>query len=153
MEKNDTKDRPALFFIGVLLLLVGLYGSFTTLVNILAFEKYPQHSIFSLSGNGGEYGSPQSEADCTASYYYQAPTYYEGDSNVMREPTPQEVKDEAAYEARLKGDEQNCISRVELSRKETMVTDISQSAIFLLLAFGVLVYGRTFRKGILTLKI
>jgi hypothetical protein len=140
---NQT-NRPILSFIGVVLLLLGLYGAFRTLVNLIAFERYPQEAVFSLSSFQSDY--TQREEDCATTYAYSLPIYYQSDNVTPRKATAEEAKSDAAYAAQQEQNKENCVTGLQEIRKAAMVSDISHSIIFLLLALGVLFHNRIFKK-------
>lgn len=120
-------------FIGVILLLLGIYGSVRTVINMYAFEKYPQGGVLSinLSGQPPYY---QKESDCS---YPPSPMY---DAAGKPLPiTPEQAKIDAQNKA-------NCLAGVQDAREQAKVNDISQSLLFLFLGVGVLVSHRFFIK-------
>jgi|GEM_PF-2739816 len=153
MNTPEVKERPILFFIGVLLLLLGLYGTLKTVVNLVVFDRYPQEGVYKLPFTQPEYYAPaQREQDCASNYAYMPQMYYDVNGTV-RPATAAELESEVLYKAQQEVSEQNCVTGVEEARKMAMVNDISQSLIFLLLAVGILTFGRVFRKVFLNIKI
>jgi len=153
MTAHEGKDRPILFFIGLVLLLVGLYGSLRTVVNLVAFDRYPQQGVFYTPVSPTNYAPYEREEDCAVNNSYLPPLYYEDDGVTLREPSPTETEADAQYKAQQERYAANCVAGVQESRAATMVNDISQSLIFLLLAIGVLVFSRVFKRFEFTLKI
>ena len=125
--KSDSKSNIWFTFVGVILLLIGIYAAVRTGINFLAFSKYPQSGVLTLSFFGNMPPSYTREQDCTYTHYY-----YDVDGKTARQPT----KEEAAQEKR---DETNCLTSVVESRETAKINDISQSLFFLFLGAGVLV--------------
>ncbi len=119
-------------FIGLILVLVGLYASARTVINLVAFEKYPQGGVlaFNFSGMTQYY---QQERDCT---YPQ--TYY-GDGGKPRAATEDEQRNEQKQK-------ENCLDGVKDTRNQAKINDISQSLLFLFLGLGVLATRKIFFK-------
>lgn len=132
--KSESMANTWITFIGVILLLIGIYGTTRTIVNLKVFEKYPQTGVLSL--NLGGYGTTyyQREEECT-----YPRTYYTMDGLKVRPPTPQEKEQE-------KTDIRNCLTGVFEARQSAKINDISQSFLFLFLGIGVLVTRRIFFK-------
>ncbi len=149
----EIKDRPIMFFIGVLLLLVGLYGTLKTVVNLVVFERYPLNGVYEIPFSAPDpYGTTQREQDCEFNYSYIPVSYYDADGYIRGASETERAADET-YKAQQEINKQTCIEGVKEARKESMVNDISQSLIFLLLAMGMLTFGRVFRKTFLNIKI
>lgn len=119
-------------FIGLILVLVGLYGSVRTIINLVAFDKYPQGGVltFNFAGTPQYY---QQERDCTypLSYYAQ--------DGKPRAGTDEEKKNEQKQK-------ENCLEGVKDTRNQAKINDISQSLLFLFLGLGVLVTRKVFFK-------
>ena len=119
--------------IGVLLLLIGIYALSRTIINIVAFPKYPTTGVISINFSGV---SPytQKEGDCT---YLRM--YYKDDNKTTRLPTEEE---KAQENLEIK----NCLASVTEVRDEAKVNDISQSTLFLFLGIGILLFRKFFLK-------
>lgn len=120
-------------FIGVVLLLLGVYGSVRTAINIYAFDKYPQGGVLSinLSGQPPYY---QKETDCN---YPPTPSY--APDGKMIPPSVEQAKIDAQNKA-------NCLASVKDAREQAKINDIAQSALFLFLGLGILVSHRFYFK-------
>lgn len=135
MPVRSSKSKTPMWFtfIGLMLVLLGLYSSARTAVNLFAFEKYPQGGV--LSFNIGNMPIPyfQQEKDCN-----YPRTYYNNDGRI-RSATPEEKTDE-------QNQKQQCLDSVKESRNQAKINDISQSLLFLFLGVGVLVTRKVFFK-------
>jgi len=151
MDTHAGKDRPILLFFGLVLLILGVYGSLKTTVNLLAFDVYPQETVFPFSQV--PYGPMSREEDCPITYSYTPPTYFEEDGVTLRSATPAEVAYDEPYRKQMELQALNCVSAVQDARRAALVDDISKSAIFLFLAFLVLAYSRIFKRKLFTIKI
>lgn len=129
-EKNTSRANTWVTFIGVILLLVGIYASARTVINLKAFSKYPQAGVLSFSF-GGQAPYYQRESDCSYPQSYYAP------DGQVRPPTDAEKKQEQDTVKR-------CVDAVTDSREQAKVNDISQSLLFLFLGVGVLASRRIF---------
>lgn len=126
--KNAT--APAwVTFIGLLLLLIGLYASGRTLVNLLLFAKYPTYGVLSLNFSGiASYGP--NEEDCL-----RAQNFF--DPSGQTRPASNEEK------SRQNQDQETCLSSVREARRASKVNDIAQTVLFLFLGLGTL-FSRKF---------
>ncbi len=108
-------------FLGLILFLLGIYGSVRTAVNLVAFPRYPSSGVyyFNLSGFPS---FTNSESDCETGY------------GIM--PLAEPGKDVSLEEKEKQI--QACLSGVREGRAQAKVTDISQSFLFLFLGLGVL---------------
>lgn len=112
------------YFLGIILLLLGLYASVRTAINLALFDKYPQGGVISLS----IFGMPQyyqREQDC----FYPQPMFSPDGKSI--EPTEEQVQMQ-------KKQQQLCLEGVAESRQTAKVSDISQSVLFLFLGAGLL---------------
>lgn len=117
-------------FIGVILVLIGIYASARTIINFGIFDKYPTEGVLTFNFTG----TPpyfQREEDCLY------PTTYFTPDGKPRPATKEEKESE-------KVQQKNCVEGVKESRKKAKVNDVSQSLLFLLLGGGVLVSRRIF---------
>lgn len=130
----ESKTNSWITFIGIILLLIGLYASVRTIVNLKAFDKYPQEGVISFSFGGMMPPYYQREQDCT---YVR--TYFEINGQKTRPATDEE-------KAQEKRDTESCLSGIEDARERAKVNDISQSLLFLFLGVGVLVSRKIFFK-------
>lgn len=140
IEPNK-KTNQWILFVAVMLMLFGIYGALRTIINMVAFEKYPQEGVYPnlpiLGGTGGGGYGPYyggREEDCTA----YPMVYYMKDGYTTRKATD----DEKAQE---KKQQENCISQVTESRNKAKINDISQSVLFLFLGAGVFAFRRIFK--------
>ena len=120
-------------FIGLILVLIGLYATARTAINLVAFEKYPQGGVLPANFSGVPQYFSQ-ERDCN---YVQ--TYFTADGKTTREPKAKEKEDE-------KKQQQNCLEGVKDSLSQAKINDISQSLLFLFLGLGVLASRKIFFK-------
>jgi hypothetical protein len=130
---TESRVNSWITFIGVMLLLLGIYGSVRTVINMYAFDKYPQGGVLSINLSG----QPpyfQKETDCN---YPPTPSY--APDGKMIPPSAEQAKIDAQNKA-------NCLASVKDTREQAKVNDISQSLLFLFLGIGVLVSRRFFFK-------
>lgn len=136
METKNMKgtNHPSLFtvnFAGVfvlvatLLLLVGIFASVKTAINMVAFTKYPTSGVLSMSFFG-PLSYQQREEDCTN------PQIYYSTDNKIRQPTKDEKENEM-------NQQKICINSVGFTREATKVNDVSLSIFFLFLGVGLLI--------------
>ena len=133
MVETTQKTAPWMLFVGVLLLLIGLYSASRTLINFFFFEKYPTYGVISLNFSGIPAYS-QKEQDC---FYPQI--YYTADGRTVRDATEAEKESEKAQK-------DNCIEGVKEVRNSAKVNDISQSLLFLFLGAGLIISRKIFFK-------
>jgi len=133
VRSSKSKAPTWITFIGLMLVLVGLYATVRTGINLAAFEKYPQGGV--LSFNIGSMPVPyfQQEKDCN---YPQ--TFYDN-SGKIRPASPEE-------KANVEVQKQQCLDSVKEMRNQAKINDISQSLLFLFLGVGVLVTRKIFFK-------
>ena len=129
INQNDKKPNVWITLIGFLLILVGIYGSVRTAVNIVALPKYPSISIFTLGSMGGFYG-PREE-DCLMGMGIFPPYPTEVGKSISEE-------DKKLMKEQEKKQQEACINSAIQAREQTKVNDISQSLLFLFLGGGVL---------------
>lgn len=131
---EDTKKPQTFYniisFIAIVLLIIGIYFSVKTIVNFIAFDKYPVNISFLSMMSISPYGS---EEDCSSSVFISPAVYT--DSGETREPTAEEKKQQEE-------EKQNCLKSVEKNRKQTKVNDILTSFLFLFLGVGILATRR-----------
>lgn len=128
-------SRPAswMFFIAVILVLLGLYAGVRTAVNIAFIDKYPAGGVIPIYF--GTYGPLyQREEDCTYTRLY-----YKDDGHTTRPATEEEKAQEAQ-------DTKNCLNGVREARVSAKVNDISTSLLFLFLGLGTLAAYKIFLK-------
>ena len=116
-------------FIAVILILIGFYASLRTLTNLIFFDKYPQQGVLAFNFSGVPY-YPQREEDCSYMPYLEIPG---------------EVLSEEQKQVRTENERHNCLIGVQESRVNAKINDISQSALFLFLGFGLLAAKRIFK--------
>lgn len=127
------KGNSWILFVGVLLLLIGIYAFSRTIINMVAFPKYPNTGVLSMNFSGAPPYS-QREEDCIYSRLY-----YKDDGQTTRPPTVEEKAQDTT-------DEKKCLSSVAEGRETAKVNDISQSTLFLFLGIGVLLFRKFFLK-------
>lgn len=129
MQIDFSKERVHYFVsVGALiLLLIGIFASARTAINLVLFEKYPSTGVLSFTNN-----YMQREEDCMMNMY-PAP-YYDMDGK-PREATKEEKE-------MAKRNEEVCTSNVKASREMAKNNDIGISLFFLFLGAGVFVGKR-----------
>lgn len=125
---NDSKVSSWVLFIGVLLLLIGIYAAGRTAINLIFFQKYPQGGVLSININGAP---PyfQKESDCLY------PSTYVDDTK-----SPEQRKEEDRRQQEI------CLSNVSEERERAKINDISQAMMFLFLGAGILISKKIFFK-------
>ncbi len=144
MTHTEVRERPVLLFIGVVLLLIGIYGALRTVINMVAFEKYPQTGVIGAVPWSGIQPAPsyQREQDCETSYVYTPQLFYEKDGVTSRTPNADE-KLQMEQQKQLNDTQlKNCISGVKEARDVAKINDITQSLLLLFLGGSVLLYRR-----------
>lgn len=124
-SKKNSVPQVIVSLLGLILLLIGIYGGARTIVNMKFFEKYPTTGIYSM------YGYMEREEDCEYPMTYSTP-------DGKNRPATDEEK-----EAEMKQKE-ICLSRVTSSRANARVNDVSMSLLFVLLGAGVLLSKKYF---------
>jgi hypothetical protein len=128
----ESKANTWVTFIGVVLLLIGIYATVRTAVNLVAFEKYPSTGVLTLNFSGMP-AYMQREQDCFYPMTYTTP------NGAPRAATADEKENE-------KKQQEICLSGVADARENAKVNDISQALLFLVLGAGVLISRRIFFK-------
>lgn len=141
-----------LTFLGILLLLIGIFASVRTVFNLVAFDKYPQLGVVPSTIFPGDMYYPR-ETDCNFPAPYPVeplietqPITIESESvdlsgkvikgeKIVVTPTPYKEKPKETYEEKQK---KSCLANVEESRQATKMNDISKSLFFLFLGGGLL---------------
>ncbi len=144
MDQNK-KQNQWLTFIGVILLLTGIYGIARTSINLVAFEKYPQEGVYPALPffQSTSYPVPMvygREGDCIANYSIIYPTY-----DSTGKPVKQTEEEKAEAQKNLDIQKQNCLDGVREARDKAKINDISQSLLILFLGTGILVSRRIFK--------
>lgn len=120
-------------FIGLLLLLIGIYATVRTAINLAVFEKYPLGGALSINFSGGPAFYGPREEDCLL--MPPAPYLYEEGNSLSS-------SEEAMVKQKEKEQQQSCINSAKEARDQAKVNDISQSLLFLFLGAGVLITRR-----------
>lgn len=133
MKNSQKKVNPWISLIGLLLLLVGVYMSVRTVVNLAFFDKYPTGGVMitPMSFFGGM-PYEQREEDCTM----MGQVYFKPDG-MPRQPSEDEKK-MAIQQEKL------CIDSVKRSRETAKINDIASSLLFVFMGAGVLIGKRYF---------
>jgi len=134
----DNKNGPAvtvrfnsvIMFLGLVILLIGIFASARTIINFSAFGKYPTTGVLNLSPFGFPLLSAREE-DCIQ---VGASTYFTQD-NKPRPPTDDEKISE-------KRNYNSCVGSVIQSREAAKANDISLSLLLLILGSGLLISNR-----------
>jgi hypothetical protein len=155
MQEQNTRKSQWVNFIGLFLILLGIYGSIRTLVNIGVFEKYPMDGVYpTIPFLQNPYAAPSyptggREEDCEVNYQpYSATTYlsYPVASPDGGTATKPWTKDQIeSYNAQQLSYKNNCISGVKEARDKAKINDISQSLLFLFMGAGVLLARKIFK--------
>lgn len=128
-SNNKSKFPTWVTFIGFILVLLGVYGSLRTAINLTLFARYPATGVYVLNFMGMPYYQ-QREEDCE-----NIPTIY----------PPSDVQipiEDFSKEESIKDQEKQklfCLGTVKDSRQQAKINDISQSLLFLFLGTGVMV--------------
>lgn len=131
MEKRQSKANTFVSLLGLLLLLLGIYMTVRTGINLVYFKKYPTTGVMSFIT---PFGMPYSQREEDCMFYPQ--TYFKPDGQ-PRTATKEEKK--------MEEQQKNvCISGVVQTREATKINDISSSLLFLFLGLGVLIGKRYF---------
>lgn len=143
MEQNNTKNSWVVF-IGFVLALVGVYGCARTMINMIAFEKYPQEGVypalpFFQPAYPTYFGR---EGDCLANYGINYPMY-----DASGKPVKQTEEEKAEQKKQQEIQKQNCLDGVKESRDKAKVNDISQSLLALFIGAGVLASKKILKRG------
>lgn len=128
---NKPKAHTWIAFVGSVLLLIGIYASVRTTLNVMLFDRYPQNGVLSINFNAGSFPYFQLEKDCG---YPQTYTTTDGKP---RPASPEEKKNEQEQK-RL------CLEGVKEARNNAKVNDINSSLFFLFLGAGILVTRKLF---------
>ena len=137
--ENVRKERTWVNVIAFILLLLGIYGTVRTAINIVAFDKYPFGGVFpSIPISFGNYQNmqpayTQKEIDCM-----YLPTYYSPDGMTLREPNAIEL-------ANTQEQQKNCLESVKESRNSAKIKDISQSLPLLFMGLAIPSYRKIFK--------
>lgn len=112
-----------ILFIGVVLLILGIFGTLRTAINISVLDKYPTAGVLNINPFVTVPTYMPRESDC---YYLSAPIY-----DPSGNPIP-------GQDAQSLTQQENCLKGIEEDRKNAKVNDISRSLLFLLLGIGIL---------------
>lgn len=134
MAGDVSSSRPNAWvtLIGLVLTLIGIYGSARTVVNLVAFPKYPTAGVltFNFMGSGMYY--PREE-DCMMQVGMDI-VPYPGETALTLS-----AEDKSLRKEQEKKQQEICLSGVVVAREQAKVNDMSQSLLFLFLGGGVLV--------------
>lgn len=112
-------------FVAAILLLIGIYTSIRTAINLAAYDKYPTVGVLSLNF----FGMPpymQREEDC-----FNPIPYYTNDGK-FRQATNEEKEME-------KNNQRFCVNSINAGRESTKSNDINTSLFFLFIGTGLLI--------------
>jgi hypothetical protein len=129
-NQNSSKTSVFFTFLAVFLLLIGVYATVRTAINVSAFKKYPTTGVLSI-GVCGIAPYSQREEDCL---YPQQYFTQDGKPRSATEEEKQFQKDQRRI----------CISGVTETRRTTRINDISTSFLFLFLGGGLLLTKKYF---------
>lgn len=130
MVEHSYSSHPWITFIGIVLLLIGIFASVRTLYNT-TMMAYPQSGVlyFNMSGMAPYY---QRASDCI-----QNQPYY-GADGAVRESNAEEKKQQMLTQ-------ENCLKGVADAQHQAKTNDIGTSVFFLFLGVGVLLSRRFIR--------
>ena len=132
MKNKPSKANAFISLIGLFLLLMGVFMTVRTGVNLAFFKKYPTTGVMTVAMpffGGMPYS--QREEDCMM--YPQ--TYYKPDGQPRAATADEKIMAEQQ--------KKSCISGVEQARDAAKINDISSSLLFIFLGLGVLI-GKKF---------
>lgn len=131
-DVNSSRPNAWVTLIGLVLTLIGIYGSARTVVNLVAFPKYPTAGVltFNFMGSGMYY--PREE-DCMMQVGMDI-VPYPGETALALS-----AEDKSLRKEQEKKQQEICMSGVVVAREQAKVNDMSQSLLFLFLGGGVLV--------------
>lgn len=132
ITQANGKVNTLVTFVGVILLLIGIYSSLRTALNFIVFKNYPTTSIYYINLTGVP-PHMQRDEDCM---YLQ--TYFTPDGKT-RPATPEEKANE-------KEQQRLCLTGVRDARENAKASDVSSSLLFLFLGLGILTTKRFFFK-------
>lgn len=132
------KEHSAAFnwvtFLGVFMVLIGLFATVRTVANIYLFPaQYPQAGVLAFS-IGGQQPYYQKETDCN-----YPPTLSYGPDGKPEAPNPEQAKIDTQNKA-------NCLAGVKDNREQAKISDIATAIMFLFVGAGLLVMRRFFFK-------
>lgn len=119
-------------FIGIFILLIGIYAAVHTAINF-ALPNYPQSGVLAINTSGSPFNI-QRVSDCN-----YARLYYEPDGIILRQPTATEKKQD-------KMDKDRCLAGITELVQEVKMADISVSVLFLFVGLGLLFSTRFLKK-------
>ncbi len=122
-KKTENKFPYLVSVLALIFLLVGIFGSVRTALNVYLFEKYPNTGVLSFNNNN----YMQKEEDCTP-YPMQ---YF--DNNGQPRSASEDEKKSAQEQKDI------CLSSVQKSRENAKINDIGISLFFLFLGAGIFV--------------
>lgn len=117
--------------IGLLLLLIGIYASGRTVVNLVAFQKYPTAGVLTFNFMGSGMYFPREE-DCMMQVQMDIVPYPGETEATLSE------EEKSLQKEQEKQQQEICLSGIVDARKQARVNDISRSLLFLFLGGGVL---------------
>ena len=134
MQITSKTVSPWISLIGLVMLIMGLYGAGRTATNMTMFDKYPTVGVYSFSFFGSSQMPvyTQREQDCLYPI-----TYYKTDGITLRSGSKEEI-------ARDTAQQQICVSGVTEARNNAKINDISQSLLYLVLGAGILLSRKLF---------
>ncbi len=127
----NTNEKPNAWIslIGLLLLLVGIFGVLRITINVVAFEKYPSAGIFNFTNNNY---SPREEDCMSITNSFPFPVNPDGSTQKMTKEYEQIMLDQQQQQFT------SCVASAVSARDQAKVNDISQSLLALFLGVGVL---------------
>ncbi len=132
--KEHTAAYNWVTFLGIFMLLIGIFAAGRTVINMYLFPtQYPQSGVLAVN-IGGQQPYYQRESDCN---YPPTPSY--DSSGKMAPPSPEQTKIDNQNKS-------NCLAGVKDTREQTKINDIATSLLFLFVGFGLLVMRRFFFK-------
>lgn len=160
-EEKKSSAYTWITFIAVFLTLLGIYASARTIINLVAFDKYPQGGVLSFTLSPG-YPYYSREQDCEnmpgpgyevmekpVDVVMSEPMVEESsessDSAQMVEPSQRSALYPAPpYYPDYEKQKELCLSGVREARNYAKVTDISESALLVFLGLGLMFSRKKF---------
>lgn len=125
--KADRKVQSWFLFVGVIMLLIGIYATLRTGINLFAYKNYPSGGVIPLNFSGMPFYS-QNEEDC-----YNLPP-------IMTDRSVQEDGSSAlSVQEQRQLDIKSCLTSITKERDNSKTNDIAQSSLFLFMGLGLII--------------
>lgn len=127
MEYNHAQKNQLINFLGIILLLAGIYGLALSTVNTIAFSRYPTEGVYSLSLKGSSYN--KREEDC----------------RIIKDLGKIDNLTEEK-QAAIKSNLDICWGGIVQERKKIQIWDFTQSAILFVLGISIFLISFSLKK-------